>query len=288
VDQGDLIVPVATSLDWPHSPLIQLVSQTEGYIAYVAFTVGASSAFAVHVVRINRPSTGAPWSVAGEIFRRTSMELADMFPTSAASTPPTPSLADGIPLSFVAVRGLMGDRLYLTWRQKVSETDSRVFLADCRDGTQFSCANGMWRVREPDPRRVRLQLQPSVTAHLNGTVALGWYETYYDTDSAGEAVMRIFTKGVYSEDLGDTLLGPVDLRPTNIDWTPCPRANGYYGHYWASVIVPPLRFGGRPWIVSAHTDSTRSTQTAPLRNNCTTTASGNTLVYDHHVQSVVW
>lgn len=72
VDQGDLIVPVATSLDWPHSPLIQLVSQTEGYIAYVAFTVGASSAFAVHVVRITARPRVRPgrWQARSSAARR--------------------------------------------------------------------------------------------------------------------------------------------------------------------------------------------------------------------------
>jgi len=129
-------------------------------------------------------------------------------------------------------------------------------------------------------------MQPSVTAHLDGTVAMAWYETYYDIDAAGEELLRMLTKGVYSEDLGDTLSAAVDLRPTNIDWMPCPRANGYYGHYWASAILPSLRRSAVDRVSAHRLNALVVDRTTSKRLHDTT--SGNTRVYDHHVQSVVW
>jgi hypothetical protein len=282
-DGGDLDVPLTgpEATRYPQTPVIQLVSPTEGYIAYIGFVSGINNQYAIHVVRVTRAIGATSWSIAGELFRRTGIS----YQPSISAGPGIPNLGDGIPISFAAVKRPEGTRLYLTWREDNSEAvRSKAKLADCLEASPGACSNTPWRIRELDASR-GLQLQPSVTAHPNGTVAVAWYQGYYDLNGS---LLRIFTNGVYSTDAGNTLSIIYDLRPTNIDWSPCPRATGYYGDYWSSVIVPGLSYGGRPWIVSAHTDSTRSTNTAPIRNDCTSFASGGGLVYDHHVQAVVW
>lgn len=297
-----LTVPIEGSVArrFPTNPIIKLRSRTEALLAYVTRDVAVEAVggyrFDVHVVRLFRSQQifgvggFTPWSVARtEVFRRLSVPLRPRLDVKQGF-----AVTDAIPMSFDVARRPSGNHLYLTFREHIdpgSDSSSQVVLFDCVMTTALGCRPDFgWRERRPEPQRT-LQYQPSVTADsVTGNAALAWYQARYEEGE--DTSVGLFTvHGVYLTAEGETMSGVNFLRPRGVDWAPCPRGT-YYGDYIGSAIVPGLvASGGKPWIVTAYTESGRTTNAAtiPQTNDCTLkTKPGSGIIFDHHVEAVVW
>lgn len=296
-DHGDLPAPRvdATKVQY-QNPIIKLATARRGYIAYLGYRPTEKAHLDVHVVRIARDllvgGGMSDWHLDGELLRVENIEIAPTVATGVEPTapnPPRPRWGDGIPMSFDIGDVGASPHLYVAWRANLGPPEegrdqSQVWLADCVDGVGGTCGQGQsggWRVRRPDPDRVQ-QYQPVVTAAPGGAVALSWYQS----NDTNEFVHRLNVRGTFSVDAGTTLNVPFPIRPAALDWAPCPRLDGQYGDYIASVIVPGRTVSNRPWIVTAYADSSYSSASATATSTgCEQTT---TTAYDQHVQATVW
>jgi hypothetical protein len=293
-----LTVPIegAPTRRFPTNPIIKLRSRTEALLAYVTRDRSVEETggyrFDVHVVRLFRSQflgRFSPWTVArNEVFRSLQVPLDPTLDVGQGF-----SIRDAIPMSFDVANRPSGNHLYVTFREHIdpsSDSSSQVVLFDCVMVGSTTCRFDFgWRERRPNTQRT-LQYQPAVAADsVTGNVALAWYQARYEEGETYSTGL-LTAHGVYLTAEGETMSGVNFLRPRGVDWTPCPRQRGYYGDYIGSAIVPGLvASGGKPWIVTAYTESGRTTNTStiPQKNDCTLHTKPG-VVFDHHVQAVVW
>ncbi len=304
------------------NPVIRLTSPTTGFLAYMVLKPIMNSGddlVDLKILRLTRsinladPGGFTPWSSV-LVYERDNVQIHPLHRANPNGGNGT--WRDGIPMSFAV--GTNGDHLYIAYTGLRNRPDddtmvSSAQLDDCphfgnggicgvgSDGTTFGWRH--WDFYSPFVSEQNNlvpsgdQLQPSVSASRSSEgVVLTWYGQQSDGFSGTVPQAddrRLAVYGIFSNDgLASGPVGPFDILETD-PYLPCTTANGYWGDYFGSVVIPGRVFHGTlgfpggsqnvlnnvpyPWIVTTHTDS---------RLGCTT--ANVPVVFDQHLESVVW